>query len=241
VDTYGRDFAAVYDAMWGFWGPRMWPFLSRQVARRCRRARTWLDLCCGAGSLLKLACEHGFEAVGLDRSPHQLRHARRNAPQARLVRGDIRSFALPRKFDVITCLFDSLNYVTKRGEVARVFAGVRRHLADRGLFAFDVNTLEGHLRTWRGAWIRRGKGCTILGESSCDERTHLACLRLTGFVRQGRLYRGFQEEHIQRGYTREEMDALLERAGFGFTRYNGNALNRRVAHAARLLYVCWRA
>jgi SAM-dependent methyltransferase len=240
VEAYGRDFAAVYNAMWCFWGPRMWPFLSAQVARRCRRARTWLDLCCGTGSLLKLACEHGFEAVGLDRSPHQLRFARRNAPQARLVRADIRAFDLGRRFDVVTCLFDSLNYVTELGEVGRVFRNVRRHLAERGLFAFDVNTLEGHLRTWRGAWIRRGKHCTILGEATCDERTHLASLRLTGFVKQGRLFRQFQEQHVQRGYTREEMDRLLARTGFAFTRYNGNALNRRVAGASRLLYVCWR-
>jgi len=247
VDSYGRDFAAVYNAMWGFWGPKMWPFLSAQVARRCRAgcrqrapAHTWLDLCCGTGSLLKLACENGFEAVGLDRSPHQLRFARRNAPKARLRRADIRSFALGREFDVVTCLFDSLNYVTKLGEVARVFRNVRRHLADGGLFAFDVNTLEGHRLAWRGAWVRRGKDCTILGESSCDERTHLARLRLTGFVRQGNLYRRFQEEHVQRGYTRGEMDGLLARAGFAFTRYNGNALNRRIARAARLLYVCWK-
>jgi len=241
LDAYGRDFAAIYNTAWAFWGPRMWPFLSAQVARRCPRARTWLDLCCGTGSLLKLACENGYEAVGLDRSPHQLRHARQNAPQARLIRADIRSFALHRKFDVITCLFDSLNYVTKLGEIEGVFRNVRRHLAGRGLFAFDVNTPEGHRQNWRGAWIRRGKDCTLIGESACDERTHLARLRLTGFVKQGRLYRRFQEEHVQRSCSREEMDRLLARAGFAFVRYNGSALSRRIARASRLLYVCWRA
>ncbi len=60
-------------------------------------------------------------------------------------------------------------------------------------------------------------------------------------MRQGRLYRRFQEEHVQRGYTREEMDGLLARAGFAFARYNGNALNRRIARANRLLYVCRKA
>ncbi len=239
MDIYGRDFAAVYNAMWAFWGAKMWPFLSAQIARRCPRARTWLDLCCGTGSLLKLACEHGYEAVGLDRSPHQLRFARKNAPQARLVQADIRSFALRRKFDVVTCLFDSLNYVTDLGEVERVFLNVRRHLAGRGLFAFDVNTVEGHRLAWRGTWVRRGADCTVIGESSCDERTRLAHLRLTGFVKQGRLYRQFQEQHVQRSYTREEMDRLLARAGFAFTRYNGNTLTRRLAQAGRLLYVCW--
>ncbi len=240
MDIYGRDFAAIYNAAWAFWGPKMWPFLSAQVARRCPHAHTWLDLCCGTGSLLKLACEHGFEAVGVDRSPHQLRHARKNAPEARLLRADIRSFALARRFDVITCLFDSLNYVTKPGEVGRVLRNVRRHLAPGGLFAFDVNTQEGHRRAWRGAWIRRGKLCTLIGESSCDERTHLAYLRLTGFVKEGRLFRRFEEQHVQCGYEMDEMDTLLRRSGFAFRRYNGNTLTRRLVQAGRLLYVCWR-
>ncbi len=241
MEPYGRDFAAIYNVAWAFWGPKMWPFLSAQVARRCPHAHTWLDLCCGTGSLLKLACANGFEAVGVDRSPHQLRYARKNAPEARLLRGDIRSFALKRRFDIITCLFDSLNYVTTLGEVGRVFRCVRRHLAPGGLFIFDVNTPEGHRRQWRGAWIRRVKESTLIGESSWDERTHLAYLRLTGFVRKGRLFRRFQEQHVQRGYERGEMDARLAEAGFAFRRYNGSSLTRRLAKAGRLLYVCWKA
>ncbi|MBM4036294.1 MAG: class I SAM-dependent methyltransferase [Planctomycetes bacterium] len=241
MDVYGRDFAAAYNAMWAFWGPKMWPFLSAQIARRCPRARTWLDLCCGTGSLLKLACAHGYEAVGLDRSPHQLRYARKNAPKARLVEADIRSFRLRRRFDVVTCLFDSLNYVTDLGEVERVFRNVARHLAARGLFAFDVNTPEGHGQYWRGTWIRHGKDFTIAGESFTSTLTQLAHLRLTGFVRRGTLYRKFEESHVQRGYSREEMDDLLARTGFAFARYNGNALDRRIARATRLLYVCWKA
>lgn len=240
MDAYGRDFAAVYSKMWDFWAPRMWPFLAAQAARRCPKARSWLDLCCGTGSLLKLAGARGYETVGLDLSPHQLRFARKNAPQAKLHRADIRAFSLRRKFDVVTCLFDSLNYVTELREVERVFRNVRRHLADGGVFAFDANTPDGHRQFWRGAWIRRGKDCTIIGEPSTDATARIAWLRLTGFVKHGRLFRRFQEQHVQRGYTREEMDALLRRTGFAFTRYNGNDLSRRIARAGRLLYVCWR-
>ena len=58
MTVYGKDFAAIYNDKWAMWGPRMWPFLAEKVEKRVPDAKTWLDLCCGAGSLLKLVCEN---------------------------------------------------------------------------------------------------------------------------------------------------------------------------------------
>ena len=235
---YGRDFAAAYNESWAFWGPKVWPFLSKLVARRNRNAHTWLDLCCGTGSLLKLACEAGFEAVGLDLSRHQLAHARRNAPNAKLVRADVRSFSLPRTFDVVTCLFDSLNYLTTKKSLERAFRNARRHLSDGGLFAFDMNTLEGLRTQWRRTIVLRAADRTIINETSFDQKRSLGHCRITGFVREGRLYRRFEEEHIERGYMPGEIEGLLRRVGLAFTKYDGHTLTRRTKNSARLLYVC---
>ena len=240
MTVYGKDFAAIYNESWAFWGPKMWPFLSGLVARRVPRARTWLDLCCGTGSLLALASEGGFEVVGLDASRHQLRYARRNAPKARLVKGDVREFALRRTFDVVTCLFDSLNYLTASADLGRAFRNARRHLAPGGLFVFDMNTREGLRTQWRRAIVIRGAEATIINETSFDERTDRGLCRITGFVPVGRLWRRFEEEHVQRGYEPKEIDGLLRRAGFAFSRLDGYTLTRRTRNAARLLYICRR-
>lgn len=141
--VYGKHFAAVYNDKWAWFGPKMWPFLSRVVAKRHPKARTWLDLCCGTGSLLPFVLDAGFSAVGLDISLHQLRHARNNAPGARLIKADVRDFSLSEKFDVVTCIFDSLNYLTTKRDLARALRCARRHLGDRGLLLFDMNTFEG--------------------------------------------------------------------------------------------------
>jgi len=238
MGIYGREFAAVYNESWAFWGPRMWPFLSRLVARRVRRACRWLDLCCGTGSLLKLACENGFEAVGVDGSPHQLRFARRNAPAARLVRSDVRSFDLGETFDVVTCLFDSLNYLTRKADLARAFRSVRRHLARGGLFVFDVNTRAGLRTQWRRSIVLRSKERTIINETTFNEKTDLGRCVITGFVRAGRLWRRFEEEHIERGYDPKDIEALLARAGFVFSKLDGHTFARKTRNAARLLYIC---
>jgi len=238
--VYGKAFAEVYNKHWAFFGPRMWPFLSGMVARRVPGARSWLDLCCGAGSLLKLVCEAGFDAVGLDLSPHQLRYARLNAPRARLVQADVRDLELEQEFDVITCMFDSLNYLLTRRDLERAFRRVRRHMAPAGVFIFDVNTFEGLQDAWCRTSTIRDARCTIIIASSFDQRRARGRCLITGFVREGRLYGKFEEEHIQRGYRASEVDGLLEKAGFALRKYDGRTFCRPRKRSGRLLYVCRR-
>ena len=238
MSIYGRDFAAVYNDQWAWFGPKMWPFLQGAVSKVNPDARNWLDLCCGTGSLLELVCEAGFTAWGLDASAHQLKHAKRNAPSARLLRADVRSYRLPGKFDVITCMFDSLNYLTTKRDLERAFRCARRHLSDGGLFMFDVNTFAGLQDNWRRTIAIRESGRLTVCESSFDERRARGCCLITGFVKDGRLWRRFEEEHIQRGYRAEEIDALLERAGLAFRKYDGRTFARPRKRSGRLLYVC---
>lgn len=238
MSIYGKEFAAVYSDRWAFWGAKMWPFLSKLVAAHKPEAQTWLDLCCGAGSLLKFVCDGGFSAVGLDISSHQLRYARKNAPRAKLVRSDVRSFSLPRKFDVVTCLFDSLNYLTRKRDLLRVFRRVRRHLNKGGLFAFDMNTFEGLQDHWCKISVTRERGRTIIVETSFDAKKVLGRCLITGFVKQGRSYRRFEEEHIERGYRAAEIEELLERAAFAYGKYDGARLSRARTRSGRLVYLC---
>ena len=237
---YGKDFAAAYNERWAFWGPRLWPFLSKVVAHRVPEAHTWLDLCCGTGSLLAPVCDAGYEAVGVDISRHQLKYARRNAPAATLERADVRTLKLGRRFDVVTCLFDSLNYLTEPADLLRALRVARRHLARGGVFMFDINTLAGIRAHWRQAFIYRDPGRVLINDTSFDADEGLGHCRITGFVRQGRLYRKFEEHHVERGYTPDETDALLGRAGLAFVTHDAFSLRKPSKRSARLLYVCWR-
>ena len=238
TEVYGKDFAQVYNDTWPNFGLRMWPLLAGEVARRCPAARTWLDLCCGTGSLLQILGEQGYAATGVDRSPHQLAHARRNAPGATLVEADVREFSLPGDFDVVTSLFDSLNYLTIKRDLERVFRRARRHLAEGGLFIFDMNTFAGLQDHWCRASVVRKPDRVTCTETSFDAKTALGHWRLTGFVPEGALYRRFEEHHVQRGYTPEEIEDLLTRAGFGFRKYDGDSHGRPRRRSGRLVYVC---
>jgi SAM-dependent methyltransferase len=235
---YGREFAAAYNDHWGWWSAKVWPFLREAVSSGKTSSRTWLDLCCGAGSLLQYVCRAGFSAVGLDRSPHQLRYAERNAPRARLVRADVREFRLNRKFDVVSCMFDSLNYLTVTRDLARVFRNARRHLGDHGHFVFDMNTFEGLQDNWCRTSTMRDRSRMLIIESSFNPKTARGCCVITGFARTGRLYRKFEETHTERGYRAAEIESLLEGARFRFRKYDAYSLGRPKKRSGRLLYVC---
>jgi SAM-dependent methyltransferase len=238
MSVYGKDFATVYSDKFAFWGPKMWAFLSPLVAKEVPQARTWLDLCCGAGSLLRLIDKNGFATTGVDISRHQLRHARRNAPGAKLFVQDIRQLSLSQEFDVVTCMFDSLNYLAAKRDLLKVFRKANHHLARGGIFAFDMNTFEGLQDQWCRTSTIHERDLTLIVETSFDPKRALGRCLITGFVRDGKLYRRFQEEHIERGYRADEIEDLLQSTGFSFRKYDGHRFNRPKKRAARLLYVC---
>jgi SAM-dependent methyltransferase len=242
MSVYGKDFARIYNQHYISWTrDKAWPFLSDLITRQAPDARTWLDLCCGPGWLLKFASKEAYETFGVDASRHQLRWARKNAPKAKLLCADIRSFSLARKVDVITCMFDSLNYLTRKNDLLQALRNARRHLDADGLFIFDMNTFEGLEDTWRHTSVMHEKDWTSVYTSSFGPAKALGTVEITGFVRQGKLYRKFVERHVERGYHAAEIDDLLRRARFRFRKYDARNMGRPKKRSPRLMYVCRRA
>jgi SAM-dependent methyltransferase len=119
------------------------------IGRHRPDARSLLELGCGTGALLA-GLAGDLSVTGIDRSPGMLSVASRTVPGARLIQGDITAFTLPDRFDVVMCMFDTLNHVTTVDGWLRLFRCVHEHLSDGGLFIFDVNT-TGRLRGLAGA------------------------------------------------------------------------------------------
>jgi predicted TPR repeat methyltransferase len=138
-----EGFAAFYDEVMDDPTPRAARVVDA-IDRYGAGPASLLELGCGTGALLERLT--GIPTlVGLDRSPEMLAVAQVKVPRAELVQGDLSSFSLGRRFDVVACIFDSLNHVLSFGAWLSAFDAVRGHLAEGGLFIFDVNTV-GELR-----------------------------------------------------------------------------------------------
>lgn len=126
------------------------------IARRLGRSgrTTWLDVACGTGRHLEFLSRR-HPTVGVDSSPEMLRIARHRLPGIRLVTGDMRSFRLNRRFDVVTCLFSAIGNLKTEEDVRKTFANFTRHLTPGGVAivepwiepsAWRTGTI--HLRTY---------------------------------------------------------------------------------------------
>ena len=132
-------------------------------------ARSVLELGCGTGAILA-GLGSGFALTGIDLSPEMLDFARRRCPTARLIEGDITSFDLAERFDVAICVYDTLNHVTDFALWQSVFANVAAHLAEGGIFIFDLNTL-GRLRDLgdMAPWVYDFEGNTLIMDVDFSE------------------------------------------------------------------------
>lgn len=126
---YGKDFAKVYSTKWqSELIKNIYSFILNIVESQQPQAKTWLDACCGTGNFIKQIIQRGFSCVGVDRSFHQIQVARLNVPQAKFFVQDIRKLSLKQTFDVITCTYDSLNYLTSKKDLEKAFRRTSGHL-----------------------------------------------------------------------------------------------------------------
>ena len=126
-------------------------------------AKNVLELGCGTGSILK-CLQDAYEVSGLDISGKMPSVARKKVPRSKLFRKDMVDFRIDARFDVIFCVFDSINHVTRFSDWKKVFAAVRRHLLPGGCFIFDINTQRKLERLIAGPpWVHRfGRNLLII-------------------------------------------------------------------------------
>jgi SAM-dependent methyltransferase len=137
------DFAKFYDQIMGDRNPVI-ERVRGYVRRYLPTAGSLLELGCGTGAVLAGLAD-GLQVTGIDLSPEMLAAAAANLTGVRLVQADITEFSLGTTFDVVICVFDTLNHLPTFDAWLAMFGQVDAHLAEAGLFVFDVNTV-GRLR-----------------------------------------------------------------------------------------------
>jgi 2-polyprenyl-3-methyl-5-hydroxy-6-metoxy-1,4-benzoquinol methylase len=100
-----------------------------------------LDVACGTGSNLKYFLNKGFNVMGLDISEQMLNIAKNKLPHIHFEKMNMTDFKINKSFDIITCLYDSINHLLSFSEWKNFFNTSFNHLKDNGILIFDMNTL----------------------------------------------------------------------------------------------------
>ncbi|MGM3306998.1 class I SAM-dependent methyltransferase [Anabaena sp. WFMT] len=124
---------------------RLLPKLEQLVLSHLPVGGQILDLCCGTGQLTNLLILKGYQVTGLDGSEKMLHYAQKNAPNAKFLLGDARSFELPNTFDAVICTDSALNHIMSLEELKSVFRNVYAAMKENTRFFFDLG-LENRYR-----------------------------------------------------------------------------------------------
>ena len=214
------DFARVYDELMDNVPYEEWAqFILNLLQDRKITEGLVLELGCGTGKLMTLLGKAGFDMIGVDNSVEMLQIAREKTSQDFLyLLQDMREFELYGTVKAVISVCDSVNYITKKEELRKVFQLVNNYLDPEGVFIFDFNT-EYKYRELIGETViaEDREDVSFIWFNEYDEDSHLNDIDLKVFVQEeGDIYRKFQEEHIQRGYTLDVIKQLLEESGLIF-------------------------
>jgi SAM-dependent methyltransferase len=172
------------------------------------------DVACGTGTYIRYLRELGVPVVyGVDRSPEMLRIAvvKNRSDGARFLLKGFASLQLPQSVDLITCHFDSLNYLLTANDLLRALCRFRANLNPSGHIIFDMITDR---PSWHGQEPRAERvthvGVTVERITRWDSRYDLQ----TAHVFISRNGHSSRELHVQRGYPVAVVVGLLAQARF---------------------------
>lgn len=203
--------------------------------------KDYLDVACGTGNVTVRLAKHFKDIYAVDLSEDMLREAfnklKENRIKGKIICQDMTEMQLNRKFDLITSVLDSTNYITDEDDLEKYFSSVKEHLKDDGIFIFDINSYY-KLSEILGNNIYTYSEEDVFYTWENVFEDDMVSMFLTFFVKQGELYERFEEEHFERAYKEEELESALSNCGLKvINKFDGYSNNKVQANSERIVYV----
>jgi SAM-dependent methyltransferase len=215
---YGSDHAELYDLVFASRGRDPQgeaECLTALVRSRCPDADSLLDVACGTGAHLETLARHFGDVEGLEYSPGMLRVAERRLPGLKVHPGDMRTFALGRTFDAVTCMFYAIAEVASLAELAVSVGQMAAHLKPGGVLILEPwffpdkfidGYVGGHMVTEDGRVIARMTHSTRQGLKTR--------MQIKFVIADSSGFREFTDVLLTSLFTHEEYEKALRGAGF---------------------------
>lgn len=232
-----EQFARFYDRAEGDAPVRFAEWVLATVASLPLTVRGALELGVGTGAVLE-RMPSTWERTGVDLSPEMLAEARAKGIDARFIESDVRNLALGRSFDLVYCVFDTINHLPGRAAWIDAFRAARAHTAEGGAFLVDMNT-----RAKLQALVRRPPMVADLDEDTVIIDVHEALdgsfdWDIRVFEADGEVHRLHREHVSQVAFPIVEVRSMLNNAGFDVVDVTDGRGGEATEDSLRAFFVC---
>ena len=189
--------------------------LSEVAARVAPGAKTALDVACGTGEHAGiLSSEWGINVDGLDIEPGLLEVARQKNPNLRFFLGDMSSFHLASKYDLILCLFSSIGYAKTLDRVTAVLMCFKEHLNPDGRVILEPWFAPDE---WRIGTVNvtdgKSEGLEVVRMSHSSAQGRISVVTFDYLIGTADGVEHRREVHELGMFTQDEMESCFEEAG----------------------------
>jgi predicted TPR repeat methyltransferase len=143
VKPYSK-LAEIYDDVMSHVDYKKWANYLHQIINEWQpHCRSLLDIGAGTGSFLINLKLKNADLFGFDNCFEMISIAKKKKSHTANIsffQSDMISFHLKKKFDVVVCLYDSINYLLNFDLWQQAFIRVKNTLNGKGIFVFDVCT-----------------------------------------------------------------------------------------------------
>jgi SAM-dependent methyltransferase len=198
----------VYDLDWGGFALQYVPLIHELLSERGVAQARILDLACGTGQLALELANAGHFVHGIDASAQMIEIATAKSAGLTNVHFEVQDmvdFRVTGKFDLVTCTFDSINYLLAIDDVKAMLRRVAAAVRDSGLFVFDSNTHQLYAARHSGTYERELGGQAFAQKLSYDPLRREATVVFD-------FDDGTTEVHRQRPYGLDQLTAPLGEA-----------------------------
>jgi hypothetical protein len=178
------------------------------------------ELGCGTGTLTQLLAKSGYDMIGIDISEDMLNMALRKKDESKLdilyLCQDMTEFELYGSCRAFISRCDSINYILKYKDLLKMFKLVNVYLDNEGVFIFDCNTIYKYKEVLADKTFAYTKDIgSFIWENAYYSSKFLNQYDVTFYVKdsEDEVFHRFEETHIQRAYSLEELKKAALKAG----------------------------
>ena len=223
--------AGFYDRVMPEEDYRLWADCCDDLFRP-RGIRTVLDLACGTGRLSWLLAERGYEVIGVDLSCDMLAVAAAREAEVKyrplFLNQALQELDLYGTVQAAICSMDGLNYLPEE-DLREAMRRIRLFLEPGGLLLFDLNTPGKFHRIDGEVFTEETEDAFCVWRAELEESEKRCVFGMDIFLKQGKLWRRENEEHVEYVYSPEEIALLLSEAGFSTPQVFGGLPLRQIA------------